>query len=80
MIIYSDDGVSSCDGEDVGAGHDLRAQRFDLGLDGVDDVEASNGVVVGRRSLLAHEGGGVVQQHRPVAPLQSTCMHACMQT
>ena len=66
---YDDDAVPGGDGEDVGAGDDAGADVLDGGLGGVDDLEASDGAVVGGGHLLALEGGRVVQQQRGVASL-----------
>lgn len=76
-INYRDDRVTGGDGEDIGAGDDLRADGLDLRLDGVDDVEASDGVGVGESGLLTGEVGGVGKQHRRVASLShtTTCMY-----
>ena len=68
---HDDDAVPCSDGEDVGAGDDARADLLDGGLDGVDDLEASHGAVVGRRHLLALEAGRVIQQQRRVAALHA---------
>ena len=66
---HYDDAVPSSDGEDVSTGDDAGAHLLDGGLDGIDDLEASHGAVVGRRHLLALKAGRVVQQQRRVAAL-----------
>lgn len=66
---YRDDGIASHHREDVSAGDDLLAGAFELGFDGIDDVESAQRVVVGTGSLLTREAGGVIQQHRPITPL-----------
>jgi hypothetical protein len=66
---YGDNAVPGGDGEDVGAGDDPGAGLVDGGLDGVDDLEASDGAVVRLGHLLALEAGRVVQQQRRVAAL-----------
>ena len=63
------DGVPGGQGEDVGAGDGGRAGVLEVGLDLVDDVEATERVV-GLGVLLAlEEGSGVVQEDRGVASL-----------
>ena len=73
---HYDDAVPSSDGEDVSAGDDAGAHLLDGRLDGIDDLEASHGAVVGRRHLLALKAGRVVQQQRRVAALY---IYTCMQ-
>ena len=60
---YRYDGVAGGDGEDVGAGDGPWAHGLDLGLDVVHHGEASDRSHIRERSLLAGEGGRVVQQH-----------------
>ncbi|RRT62752.1 hypothetical protein B296_00043226 [Ensete ventricosum] len=55
--------------EDISAGDDLLAGAFELGFDGVDDVESAQRVVVGTGGLLTCEAGGVIQQNRSITPL-----------
>ena len=66
---YDNDAVPCSDGEDVGTGDDAGADLLDGGLDGVDDLEPSHGLIVGVGHLLALEAGRVVQQQRGVAAL-----------
>ena len=66
-----DDAVPGGDGEDVRAGDDAGAHLLHGRPGGVDDLEASDGAVVGRRHLLALEAGRVIQQQRRVAALHA---------
>uniref|UniRef100_A0A8R7TPL2 Uncharacterized protein n=1 Tax=Triticum urartu TaxID=4572 RepID=A0A8R7TPL2_TRIUA len=60
-------GVPRGEGEHVGAGDGRRALRLEGGLDGVDDLEAAEGLV-GERVLLGGAVGlGGVEEHRGVA-------------
>ena len=65
---YDSDGVTRGEGEDVGAGDDAGASGLELGLDGVDDVVATEALVE-RRVLLRRVVGSRVQKDRPVATL-----------
>lgn len=68
---YSDNGIASGHGQDIGAGDDVaQAYRVHRRLDGVYDIVASHGVVVRLRRLLADHVVGVVQQDGAVAALQ----------
>ena len=58
---YRDDGIASGDGEDVGAGDGALARLLHIGLDLVDDVEASQRSHVPERvPLVASQQNGRV--------------------
>ncbi|RWW58952.1 hypothetical protein BHE74_00034142 [Ensete ventricosum] len=50
--------------EDISAGDDLLAGAFELGFDGVDDVESAQRVVVGTGGLLTCEAGAKQQKQK----------------
>lgn len=66
---YHYDGVTGSDGKDVGTGDCLWALPLQLGLDGVDDLEAPERVGVGHGCLLAGEERLVVQKNGAVTAL-----------
>ena len=55
LLPYQDNGVPGGDGDDVGAGDDVRALVLDRGLDLVDDLEPAERVPVGVGPLLRDE-------------------------
>lgn len=61
MLAHQDDAIACGEGEDISAGHGGFAGGLDVGLDGVDDFEATGRVGVRPCALLAGETGGVVQ-------------------
>jgi hypothetical protein len=69
---HDDNAVPGCDGEDVSAGHDV-------GLDGVHDLEASDGAVVGIRHLLALEARRPAAATRHIPASNSDASHPCEQ-
>jgi hypothetical protein len=62
-------GVAGRDGDDVGARDDAGARVLQGHLDLVDHLQPADGVLVGVRAFLAHDGRAVVQQQRSVAAL-----------
>lgn len=66
-----EDSVACREHNDVGAGDGEWAEVFQPLFDGVDDVESSERVLVGRRLFLRWSALPRVQQHRRVAPLNA---------
>jgi len=66
-----DSRVTISDGQSIGARDSLRASGLQLGFDGVDNVQAVDGIFIGCRTLLRIIiiGIGAVQQDRSVASL-----------
>ena len=66
---YHDDGITGSDGKEVGTGDCLWALPLQLGLDGVNDLEAPERVGVGHSRLLANEKRLVVQKNGAITTL-----------
>lgn len=69
LITYQGGGITSGEGENVGAGDCARAGSLESSLDLVYHLEPPDGVPVGVGPFLTNDAAAVVQQHRSVAAL-----------
>lgn len=74
MMDYQRDGISSCESEDVSARDGGGTETLNVSPDVVDDIETSEGIPVGKGTLLSLHVFGIIKKHRPFTPL-ATYIH-----